>query len=71
MVERHVPVDIGSRLELFVDNYIIDRLSGAALAMQKPTPKEVALTFDEPWEGPSSAYISVIKDADFFSMRFR
>ena len=31
-------LDIGSRLELFVDDYLIDRLVGARLALGHPQP---------------------------------
>ena len=36
------PIDIGSRLELFVENFIIDKLQGARQRLHHPTPREVA-----------------------------
>ena len=36
-------LDIGSRLELFVDDYLIDRMEGISLDFHHPTPKEVAM----------------------------
>ena len=53
-------IDIGSRLELFVDDYLIDRLDGAELRMHQPSPQGVALLLDEPWEGNSCNYFTVI-----------
>ena len=32
-----VPIDIGSRLELFVDDYLIDTLDGARRVLHNPT----------------------------------
>ena len=34
------PMDIGSRLELFVDHYLIDRLEGARLMLGRPSRRE-------------------------------
>jgi hypothetical protein len=65
------PIDIGSRLELFVDDYLIDRIAGATLTLHNPTPQDVALTFDRPWEGNSCNYFSVIKDAETYRMYYR
>ena len=64
-------IDIGSRLELFVDDYLIDRLVGANLTMHRPTPQDVALRFDRPWEGNSCNYITLIKDGDVYRMYYR
>ncbi len=65
------PIDIGSRLELFVDNFLIDKLTGARLRLNRPTPKEVAITFDAPWEGNCSACSTVFRDGDKFRMYYR
>ena len=64
-------LDIGSRLELFVDRYLIDRLEGAELKLHSPTPREVAFQFDAPWEGQSSTYVTVIKDSDRYRTYYR
>ena len=64
-------IDIGSRLELFVDDYLIDRLSGAELRLHQPTPRDVAMRFDRPWEGNSGGYFTVFKDGDVYRMYYR
>ncbi len=65
-------IDIGSRLELFVDDHIIDRLTGEArLRLHRPTPHEIALTFDKPWEGNNSAYVTVFRDGGIYRMYYR
>lgn len=66
------PIDIGSRRELFVDRALIDQVEGdAELKLHHPRPREVALTFDEPWEGNASGYATVIQDGDLFRMYYR
>ncbi len=56
------PRDIGSRLELFVDEWLIDRMNGIALKMQQPVPREVVMEYDRPWEGPVSLPGMVMAD---------
>jgi hypothetical protein len=65
------PLDIGSRLELFVDGYLIDAMRGLSLKLHSPQPAGTAISFDKPWEGNVSAYVTVIKDADRYRMYYR
>ncbi len=58
------PIQIGSRLELFVDHFLIDQMKGTALQLNRPTAKNVAIAFDKPWEGNVCAYVTVFKDGD-------
>ena len=64
-------IDIGGRRELFVDGYLIERMDGAALRLHRPTPREVAVVHDQPWEGNSSGYKTVFKDGDLYRMYYR
>jgi hypothetical protein len=64
-------VDIGTRLELFVDDLVIDQLKGAALKLHEPQAKEVVLRFDAPWEGAFCGYVTVLHDANRFLMYYR
>ncbi len=65
-------IDIGSRRELFIDNEWIEHLSGKAQQrMHRPTPREVALVHDEPWEGTGCGYHSVFKDGDLYRMYYK
>ena len=64
-------LDIGSRLELFVDDWLIDRMKNVTLRLAQPTPREAVLRFDRPWEGPGSAYVTVMKDGDRYRMYYR
>lgn len=63
--------DIGSRRELLVDDYLIERLSGAELKMHKPQAQEVAIECTAPWEGNTSAYYALFADGDKFRMYYR
>jgi hypothetical protein len=65
-------IDIGSRLEPFVDEFLIDRLEGdARLFLHKPTPQEVVFVTDEPWEGNTCAYYTIFQDGDLYRMYYR
>jgi hypothetical protein len=64
-------VDIGSRRELFVDHYLIDRLDGVRLRLHSPCDEGPVLTFDAPWEGPFCGYVTVIKDRDKYLFYYR
>ena len=65
-------IDIGSRLELFVDDYLIDRLDGAELRLHHPVTREKVMTFgDKPCEGPGSGYVTVFRDGDLCRMYYR
>jgi hypothetical protein len=70
-----VPLDaakIGTQKQPLVDADLIDRfIGGAKLVAQKPTPREVVLTADAPWEGNTSAYYTVFRDGDKFRMYYR
>lgn len=66
------PIDIGSRLELFVDDYLIDQLEGdVSLELRRPQPNEVVLVTDEPWEGNTCAYYTIFQDGDIYRMYYR
>lgn len=65
-------VRIGNRLEPFVDDALIERLSGSAkLEVQRPQAREVVITANAPWEGNTSAYYIVFQDGDKFRMYYR
>ena len=66
------PVAIGSRRELFVDDALVERLSGKAdLRLHQPTPQNVALVTDEPWEGNGTNYVTVFQDGGKYRMYYR
>ena len=65
-------VDIGSRRELFIDNYLIEKLSGKAeQRIHHPIQKEIVLVHDAPWEGSGSGYHSIFKDGNIYRMYYK
>ena len=71
MPREDAVLNVGSRIEPFVDDWLIASLSGVALRLHPPIPCEVALSFDAPWEGPTSAYVTVFKDGERCRMYYR
>ena len=66
------PFDIRSRRELFVEQALVERLVGRAeFRIHHPMPREVAITFEKPWEGNASGYATVIQDGDLYRMYYR
>lgn len=64
-------LNIGSRLELFVDHYLIDAMEGARLQLHAPIPGEKVLAFDQPWEGRFVGYVTVLQDDHRYLMYYR
>lgn len=65
------PLHIGNRLELFVDDYLIESLRNTELRLQTPVDKGPVVYFDKPWEGPFSAYTTIIKDGNIYRLYYR
>ena len=65
-------IDIGSRLELLVDEFLIESITGDAdLQLHRPMRREIVFKTDAPWEGNASAYQSLFKDGDVYRMYYR
>jgi len=58
---------IGSRLEPFLDDWLLDRLDGATLRMHSPQPAEI-FAFDRPWEGDVSFYVTMLEHEGEYRM---
>ncbi len=66
------PLTIGSRLELFIDDYLVGQLKGGASnRLHKPIPREIVIEHDAPWEGSGSGYHSIFKDGDLYKMYYK
>jgi len=67
------PLALGSRVEMFVDNRLLDtnRTRGVSLQLQTPLRREVVLTTDKPWEGSASAYFTVFHDGARIRLYYR
>ena len=65
-------VAIGSRVELFADDYLVAKLNGDAhLVAKQPVAREVVFRADKSWEGSSSLYFTIFRDGPRFRMYYR
>ena len=65
------PIEIGSRRELFVDDYLVERFTGGArLRLHEPQRREIAVLHDAPWEGNGCGYHTVFRDGDVYRMYY-
>ena len=64
-------IDIGGRRELFLDNFLIDRMAGTELRLERPIERERVLELNRPWEGLFSSYSTVIRDNSDFLLYYR
>ncbi len=67
----HPPLEVGSRLELFVDDYLIESMPGVHLKLHEPQPRGTVFLFDQPWEGVTCGYATIFKDGDGYKMYYR
>lgn len=65
------PIHIGDRRELFVDHFLIEKLSGTELQMHSPRDEGIAMKFDAPWEGGFSGYASIVQLPDKLRAYYR
>ena len=64
-------VDIGSRLELMVDDFLVESMTdGASLQLHPPMRREIVFETDAPWEGNSCGYQSVVSDGGRFRIYY-
>ena len=65
-------VKINSRLELFVDSFLVDGLTGSAeRRLHHPVPREVVLELDRPWEGLFCGYFAVCSEPGRVRLYYR
>jgi hypothetical protein len=67
------PLDIGTRVEMFVDDRLIDpaHRRDISLELQTPERREIVLTTDKPWEGIFSAYFTIFQDDSKYRLYYR
>src|SRR5688572_6935140 len=64
-------IDIGSRLEMFVDQFLVEKKQNVEHRLTEPTKRDVVLEVNQPWEGPVSAYFTVFRDGEKIRMYYR
>jgi len=62
--------NIGSRLELFVDEYLIESMNGVTRELHSPERREVVIKFDRAWEGEISGMVTVLQDDGLYRMYY-
>lgn len=61
---------IGSRLELFCDDYLLDTVrTDASHLLHAPVRRDAVMVGDRPWEGNVSNYFSLFYDEDYHKYR--
>lgn len=66
------PLDIASRRELFVDDFLIHTLTGKAeQRLHHPQPQEIVIKHDQPWEGSGSGFHSIFKDGNKYRIYYK
>ena len=64
-------IRVGNNREIFIDNYLIDKLDGTQIIKHTPHDEGAVLNFDKPWEGVFCGYCTLIKDGGLFRVYYR
>ena len=65
-------IDIGSRRELFVDDFLFDKVMGSTThKLHHPQAREIVMTHDAAWEGNGSNYHTILQDGDLYRLYYR
>lgn len=62
---------LGSRRELFIDEFLVGTLDNVELTFHRPERKEVVMEFDRPWEMGGEGYATVLKVGDKYLLYYR
>jgi hypothetical protein len=69
--EPSAAVALGTRRELFVDRFLVERLVGASLMLEEPRDEGIVVRFDRPWEGAFCGYATVLRDGPRYRLYYR
>ena len=64
-------IELGNKRELFVDNYLIEKLDNLSLRLHEPVLRDVSFKLDLPWEGLYSIYTTIIFDKGKYRAYYR
>lgn len=66
------PYEIGERLELFVDDFLVaDMTGGVERRLHHPVHREIVMELTEPWEGDTCAYMALLIEEDKTRLYYR
>lgn len=64
-------IELESRRELFVDDYLIDQNLGLQHRLHAPVSRGSVFNFDQPWEGNTPFHVTVMQDDGTYRMYYR
>ena len=64
-------IDLRDRRELFVDDFLIEKLDNLSLKLHEPVLRDVSFKFDLPWEGLFCSYVTMIYDNGKYRAYYR
>lgn len=64
------PIDLGSRLELLVDRFLVERLDGVSLKLAEPRPAGAALRYEKPWEQVPTGTATIVDDGGLYRLYY-
>ncbi|MEX0725952.1 MAG: hypothetical protein WD065_06765 [Planctomycetaceae bacterium] len=64
-------IDVGSRRQLFVDGYLIERIDGVRQVLHQPVRRDAAIKPEHPWEQNGVSYMVAFKGGDRFRAWYR
>jgi hypothetical protein len=62
---------VGTIRQLFLDEHLLDRKHNVELVLHAPTPREIVIRSEHPWEGPNQTYVTVFQDDKKFRLYYR
>ncbi len=64
-------VDIGTRVEMLIDNWLVEKTDGLSLRLAQPERREIVWQAEEPWEDTWCAYFTVLRDGGKVRLYYR
>ncbi|MEA3400935.1 MAG: hypothetical protein U9R79_06755 [Armatimonadota bacterium] len=64
-------IELKSRLELFVDDFLIERMEGLSLRLHSPQRQGTVITLDRGWEGSLCGYPAIVPHGGGWRMYYR
>ena len=71
LVSAAEPINIESKRELFIDDFLIESLDDAEIRLSIPKDEGLVHRFDKSWEGPFCGYSTVINDDGRYLIYYR
>ena len=63
-------IDIGGARQLFMDEFLVAQKEHVELLVHPPQRREIAFTFDAPWEGDAQNYFTTMFDGEIYHMYY-